>query len=328
MNINLSVIVPIYGVEKYIEQCAVSLFEQSMKDIEFIFVNDQTKDNSIKILEAVIDRYEHLKNRIKIINHQKNMGLAAARTTGLGYAKGEYIIHLDSDDWIDKDLYKKMYLIAKEQNADIVCCNFKLIHKSYTEVLKFPDDYNSFLNLNALNFGLLYSSVCNKMVKRKLYNENNLKFFPDLNMWEDVGMMTRLRYHCKKVVFLDEEFFYNYNKLNETSIVSVPKEENIIQQIKCANLLEEYLSNKTKDYSLAISYVKFMAKSDYLFNKNIKNIEKWQNINVDSNVYVFKFRNLPFNMKLIAWLASKNFISSVNFILNIKNKLREYKNKC
>lgn len=328
MNIRVSVIVPIYGVEKHIEKCLVSLFEQSMDDIEFIFVNDKTKDNSINILEEVINRYEYLKSSIKVVEHERNMGLSAARNTGLKYANGEYIIHLDSDDWIDKDLYKKMYLIAKEQDADIVCCNFKLVHKSYTEELKFPDDDNSFLNLNALNFGLLYSSVCNKMVKKKLYNKNNLKFFPDLNMWEDVGMMTRLRYHCEKVVFLNEDLFYNYNKLNETSIVSVPKEENIIQQIKCANLLEEYLNNKRKDYSLAISYMKFMAKSDYLFNNNIKNIEKWQNINVDSNMHVFKFRNLPFNMRLIAWLASKNYISLVNFILNIKNKLRVYKNKC
>ena len=321
MNINLSVIVPIYGVEKYIEQCAVSLFEQSLKDIEFIFVNDQTKDNSVKILEAVIDRYEHLKNRIKIINHQKNMGQAAARTTGLGYAKGEYIIHLDSDDWVDLNLYQKMYFQAKTENADIVCCNFKFIYKSSVDELKFKQNQKDFLDLNELNFDLLYSSLCNKMVKRELYLKNNLSFFEGVNMWEDLGMMTRLRYHCKKVSFLDENLFYNYNKQNETSIVSVPKEENIIQQIKCANMLDEFFREKLGDYSLIICFLKFMAKSDYLFNDKIRNIKKWQATSKESNLYIFKYSKLPLNMKFIAWVAAKNYIFLANIMFFIKKKL-------
>ncbi len=326
MNIKVSVIVPIYGVEKHIEKCLVSLFEQSMENIEFIFVNDKTKDNSMNILEEIINHYIHLKSRIKVVEHETNLGLSAARNTGLKIASGEYIIHLDSDDWVDSDLYEKMYFMAKEKNADIVCCNFKLIHESYTEELRFSNDENNFLNLNTLNFSLLYSSVCNKMVKRDLYKKNNLKFFTGINMWEDVGMMTRLRYHCKKVVFLDEELFYNYNKLNETSIVSVPKEENIIQQVKCAELLDDYLSNKTKDYVLAIHYLKFMAKNDYLFNDKIRNIKKWKNINEDSNSFIFKYSTLPLNRKFIAWMASKNYIFFTDIILNLKGILSRFNN--
>jgi len=324
MNIKISVIVPIYGVEKYIEKCAVSLFEQSMGNIEFIFVNDKTKDNSINILEEVINRYKYLKSRVKVVEHEKNMGLAGARNTGLNYARGEYIIHLDSDDWVDSNLYEKMYFIAKEENADIVCCNFKLIHKSYMEELKFTKNSNNFLNLNELNFGLLYSSVCNKMVKRELYSKNNLKFFPGLNMWEDVGMMSRLRYHCEKVVFLDENLFYNYNKLNETSIVSVPKEENIVQQIKCANLLDEYFSSKFGDYNLAIYYLKFMAKNDYLFNDKIRDIKKWKSINEESNLFIFKYSTLPLNRKFIAWIASKNYIFLAETMLTFKKILSNF----
>lgn len=326
MNIKVSVIVPIYGVEKYIEKCLVSLFEQSMENIEFIFVNDKTKDNSMNILGEIVNRYIHLKSRIKVVEHENNLGLSAARNTGLKIASGEYIIHLDSDDWVDNDLYEKMYFMAKEKNADIVCCNFKLIHESYTEELKLSNEENNFLNLNKLNFSLLYSSVCNKMVKRDLYEKNNLKFFTGINMWEDVGMMTRLRYHCKKVVFLDEEFFYNYNKLNETSIVSVPKEENIIQQIKCADLLGEYLSNGSKDYGLAIHYLKFMSKNDYLFNDKIRNIKKWKNINEDSNLFIFKYSTLSLNRKFIAWMASKNYIFFTDIILNLKGVLLRFNN--
>lgn len=321
MNVSLSVIVPVYGVEKYIERCAVSLFEQSLEDIEFIFVNDQTKDDSIRILETVINRYVHLKYRIKIINHQQNMGQAAARSTGLGFATGEYVIYLDSDDWVDQKLYEKMYFQAKKENADIVCCNFKFVYKTSIKELKFEEEQRSFLNLNELNFDLLYSSLCNKIVRREIYVKNNLSFFKGVNMWEDVGMMTRLRYYCKKVNFLHENLYYYYNKQNETSIVSIPKEANIIQQIQCANMLEIFFMNKEDDYSLVTSFLKFMAKSDYLYNDKIRNIKKWQNINQDSNESVFKYSKLPLNMRFLAWLASKNNILLLSFLLFIKKKL-------
>lgn len=214
-----------------------------------------------------------------------------------------------------------MYFQAKTENADIVCCNFKFIYKSSVDELKFKQNQKDFLDLNELNFDLLYSSLCNKMVKRELYLKNNLSFFEGVNMWEDLGMMTRLRYHCKKVSFLDENLFYNYNKQNETSIVSVPKEENIIQQIKCANMLDEFFREKLGDYSLIICFLKFMAKSDYLFNDKIRNIKKWQATSKESNLYIFKYSKLPLNMKFIAWVAAKNYIFLANIMFFIKKKL-------
>ena len=105
----VSVIVPIYGVEAYIERCAVSLFEQTLDDIEYIFVNDCTPDESMKILSHVLSRYPHRTDQVVIINQPKNMGAAKAREVGIKAAKGEYIIHCDSDDWVDKDMYFLMY---------------------------------------------------------------------------------------------------------------------------------------------------------------------------------------------------------------------------
>ena len=120
-NIKVSVCIPVYGVEKYIERCARSLFEQTMSDgIEFIFVNDCTPDKSIEILEKVLAEYPHRKKQTQIINHEKNSGLVAARKTGLAHATGEYIIHCDSDDWVDVDFYQVMYETAINNNADVV----------------------------------------------------------------------------------------------------------------------------------------------------------------------------------------------------------------
>ena len=134
----VSVCIPVYGVEKYIERCARSLFEQTMKDgIEFIFVNDCTKDKSIEILEQVLGEYPERKEQVKIIHHEKNKGLVAARKTGLAHATGDYIIHCDSDDWVDLNLYETMYNKAVEVNADVVCCPFlQFFSAEKTKVIK------------------------------------------------------------------------------------------------------------------------------------------------------------------------------------------------
>lgn len=99
----VSILVPVYGVEKYIERCARSLFEQTYDNIEYIFVDDCTKDRSIEILQKVLEDYPNRKNQVKILHHDKNRGLSAARNTALDASTGDYLMHVDSDDYLRKD---------------------------------------------------------------------------------------------------------------------------------------------------------------------------------------------------------------------------------
>ena len=112
-NIKVSIIVPVYNVEKYLAQCLDSLINQTLKEIEIICVNDGSKDNSAKILTAYAQKYV----RIKIIN-QTNQGLSAARNNGISVATGEYIGFVDSDDWVDIDFYKKLYSAGKKWSVE------------------------------------------------------------------------------------------------------------------------------------------------------------------------------------------------------------------
>lgn len=98
----VSILVPIYGVEKYIKRCAISLFEQTYKNIEFVFVNDCTRDSSISVLKDVVTEYPYLANKVKIINHIHNKGLAAARNTAIKESSGDFVFHVDADDWLEK----------------------------------------------------------------------------------------------------------------------------------------------------------------------------------------------------------------------------------
>ena len=116
----VSVIIAVYNVEAYIERCLHSLFSQTLNDIEYIFVDDATPDSSIELIYKTIESYPNRRNQIKVLRHTYNRGLAAARTTGMREATGEYIISCDPDDYIEQDMYEKMYLRAVETSADIM----------------------------------------------------------------------------------------------------------------------------------------------------------------------------------------------------------------
>ena len=193
MNIpKVSVIVLIYKVEKYIERCARSLFCQTMQDIEYIFVNDCTLDCSIQILQSVIDEYPQRKSDIKIISHEKNMGSGAARNTGLEAAGGEYVIYCDGDDWVDPDMYEKLYIKAREDNADIVMCDYyeekqgKRIRYSQN-----PFRYKGDI-VEQMLVGKLHSSVWGALVRKSLYEDNHIQFPVGISMWEDLCTSVRL----------------------------------------------------------------------------------------------------------------------------------------
>ena len=131
----ISIIIPVYNVEKYIAKCAITLFEQDFESIEYIFVNDCSIDNSIQVLQSIIEKFPNRKNDIKIINNAKNSGSSLTRKYGLDKANGEYIIFIDADDWVEPDMISLMHQKAKDDEADIVCCDYFL--KELT--LKFYD---------------------------------------------------------------------------------------------------------------------------------------------------------------------------------------------
>ena len=118
--IKVSVIVPVYKVEAFIGRCIRSLIEQTLQETEFIIVDDCTPDDSISVVQKIIRDYPERKRQFKIIRHDVNKGLPAARNSGLAIATGEYIFHCDSDDFVEREMLEQLYQTAKKGDADIV----------------------------------------------------------------------------------------------------------------------------------------------------------------------------------------------------------------
>ena len=213
-TITISLIVPIYGVEQYIAEFADSVLRQSYPHIQYIFVNDGTKDASMEILKKVIDeRYSYRKEQIIIVN-KTNGGLPAARYTGLQHATGDYIYHVDPDDWLSENAIGMIADKIQETGSEVVYFNYAKeyaarssikcegLYDAQTKEKYIRDMYNH----------KAYGTLCNKCVKRSLYTEHDL-YIPHYGYAEDCCLSTQLIGYASSISFLDE-VLYHYRKGN------------------------------------------------------------------------------------------------------------------
>lgn len=208
----VSVVVPIYKVESFIARCTRSLLEQTLTDVEYIFVDDASPDGSIAVLRRVLADYPERSNYVKVLTHAENKGLPAARNTGLAVAKGEYIFHCDSDDFVEPDMLELLYRKATETDADIVWCDWWLSFAKNERYMKQPEYLTPMEALKGMLSGVMKFNVWNKLIRRSLYVENDIKFPAGYGMGEDMTIM-RLFARASKVAYLPKAF-YHYVQLN------------------------------------------------------------------------------------------------------------------
>lgn len=238
-----SVIIPVYNVERYIDKCARSLFEQTLDDMEYVFVNDCTRDRSIDVLWEVLEEYPHRKPQVKVFEHEVNQGLPQARRTGISHATGEYIIHCDSDDWVERNMYEYMYLKAVHDDADVVICDFNIndneIVRSVEETVKKPGDFRIGIMTKTV-----YCSVWNKLVRKSLYE--NIILYPTENYAEDMALMAQLIFFANIITYCPIPLYHYRN--NPNSISKKRGVEAILRSFRqtCANarLVEQFYQDK------------------------------------------------------------------------------------
>ena len=274
----VSVIVPIYNVEKYLEKCINSLLSQTLEDIQIILVNDGSKDNSGNIAKE----YEK-NNKDRVIYVEKeNGGLSDARNYGLKYATGDFIAFLDSDDYIEKNAYEEMYNKAIEENADYVECDF---------IWEFPNKIRVDKQYPYKNKKEMLSFVrvvaWNKLIKRQLITDNNLEFPKGLR-YEDVEFTYKLIPFINKFAYVDKPFIHYVQR--EGSIANVQNErtaeiftvlDNVIEFYKKNNIYEKYRDELEYNYAryLLCSSLKRMCK---IKDKTIREkllTESWKRLN-------------------------------------------------
>lgn len=215
-NPSVSIIIPVYNVEKYIRQCCEGIFSQTYENLEVVIVNDGTPDNSIKIVEELLDgRFAHMKPKVKIIN-QGNQGLAGARKTGIANATGEYLIQLDPDDSVSPKLIEKLVEAAVKEDADIVICNYYNCYK-FWRVPRREKKFDDKMQILDAMFSHRHfrAYLWNKLVRRSLYDGD--LFYPRCFMCEDMVFMGQLILKADKIVYINDHLYY-YRKTHMSSL--------------------------------------------------------------------------------------------------------------
>ena len=264
----LSVIVPFYNTAPYIEQCAVSLFEQTLDDMQFIFVDDGSTDNTSDILESVMERYPRRRQQTTLLKMECNQGIPSARKEGLKLVQGTFVAHCDSDDYLEPDMYNTLYQTAIQENADMVLCDFfqgienGIRQRSHTPSPS--DDYvREFLH------GRLYAYLWCGISRTEMYRQ---VIFPTASYLEDWVQMVQLFHQCEKLVVVHRPLYhYCYHK---TSVSHKTNVYNYMRQMKeCMEnytLMHDYL--KTHCH---VDEEEFIEKKVQVRGKLLPILEKW-----------------------------------------------------
>ena len=298
----VSIIIPVYNVQDYLERCLNSIISQTYKNVEIILVDDGSTDDSGKIC----DQYKN-KNENIIVIHKKNEGQSIARREGLEISTGEYISFVDADDFLNDSFYEKMIFLLEEFNCDIAICDYLKFSDNNLKVNLFNKENNSLkkqvlLPCDAIKEILqkdnkITNFLWNKVYKRHIF-ENII--FPNFNIYEDFAIMYRLMDNSKKIVYSSEKLYYYFDRKNSSS-KGIPSKY-IINKIRVKKEKKKFLLKK--EYNLKNELDEYRFFSDY---HNFKIIARNQNKNIFFGIIMKK------ELKFMKDFYKKN--KNINFSL-------------
>lgn len=256
-----SVIVPAYNVESFLDKCIHSILNQNFKDLEIIIVDDGSTDGTGALADTFKQDFPICVRTI----HQKNKGLGGARNTGIEFSNGDYLVFVDSDDFIRCDLLEKAYLYIQEFSLDIFAYNIKRVknrefvyRKSQTEKFKIVDS-KEFL----INFG---PSACNKIFKRSIF-EDGVICFPEKLLYEDLATIPMTVLLAKRIGFLEDELYYYYQR--ENSIIGAPRLERVFEILDGFDRVLTYFKKNGK-YNYYYTELEFLCILHILYFTDLR----------------------------------------------------------
>lgn len=236
----ISVVIPVYNTSSYLARCIDSIFEQDLKDVELIFIDDCSTDNSFEVLNQCLKGRES--ENLTIVKNPKNLGSGETRNKGISLAKGDYVIFVDSDDYVTSD-YFQVLKNAIESRPDIVVFDMTEIWSNKT-VLKHVDLPDSPLeSVELLLLNKMHNSLCNKMFKRSMFLKHGIRITKGLSMFEDKSICFKLFYYAKSQLYIDKSLYF-YDRSRENSLTKVFKESNIQASVIVAKVIDDFFKDK------------------------------------------------------------------------------------
>lgn len=307
MQPKITIIIPIYKVEAFIKRCVTTLMEQTLHELEYIFVDDATPDNSVRLLEEVIAHYPERKEQINVVHHKENKGLPAARNTGLLLAKGEYIFHCDSDDYVEPTMLEDLYYAAKTADADVVWCDWFLTFAHNERYMVQPKYSSSEQALKGILHGQMKYNVWNKLVKRNLYTKNHILFPAGYSMGEDMTMIRLMA--CAERISYVHKAYYHYVKMNVDALTNNYTEKHLNDILYNSRETICFVEQRFGKHRMKkdIAAFKLNVKYPFLITDNRALYNIWISWFPEANFYIWSDKSMSIRNRFLQYAASKKW---------------------
>lgn len=281
-GIKVSVLVPFYNVEHYVGRCVESLLTQTYQNIEYIFVNDCTPDNSMEVINKYIRKYSAA-DKCKMIVHERNMGISASRNDCLDNMTGDYFLFVDSDDYIDSDMVELLVEAAVKEDADISGCGYIEEYDDHSVKItqKYTNDYDEMLK--AITVLKLKGVMWKLLIRRNIIEDNHIRFMPEKNMVDDYLFCCQVFYYSRRFAGVDK-CMYHYIQFNPNNY-SQRTFYNINHQAEAIKETEKFYKEKGvyNKVEKELYIRKFIAKKPLLLDKKCNDVKKWRELFPESN---------------------------------------------
>lgn len=307
----VSVIVPVYGVEDYVERCVRSLMEQTLTDVEFIFVDDCTPDRSMEIVDAVVSQYRD--RQVRILRHAANRGLPASRNTGLSVATGEYVYHCDSDDFLEADMIESLYARAREEDADMVWSDWYLSFEGNERYMRQPDAHTGREALALMLDGSMKYNVWNKLTRRALFTDNAISFPEGKSMGEDMTMIRLAA--CSAKTACVSKALYHYIRTNSGAMTQAYSARHLSELKDNVEDTIDFLLSHAIDANIEESIAHFLlnVKLPFLFTGRPEDCRRWRQWYPEADRHIMSNKNQALRTRMLQWCAAKG-MTMVNLL--------------
>ncbi|MCD8236970.1 MAG: glycosyltransferase [Prevotellaceae bacterium] len=302
----VSVIIPVCNASATLPACLKSLSEQTYKRIEYIFVDDGSVDDSQNILDEFAEKNTVGDRTVKVLHHEQNRGVAAARNTALDSAMGEYIYYVDADDTVASEAVSNMVDEALTSKADIVGIEWFLAFSSGKRYMRQPSCKTPLEALQKMMSGVMRWNLWLFLAKRSIYAENGIRFIEDMNMGEDMMVMMKLFACAKQISMLHSPFYYYSRVGNDQSLTQTYSAEHVKQVTTNVYEVEHYLQNipSYDDLKGYVPFLKLNIKLPLLVSDNDMYYRQWTEWFPETNKYVMCNKYLPLRTRLLQWAAA------------------------
>ena len=302
----ISIIVPVFNAGQSLHTALESILQQEYTCLEIIMIDDCSLDNSIDVMQHYIPLLQRAGMKTRLIKHERNQGVAAARNTGLEQASGEYIYHVDADDWLEPHALTVLLKKAKATAADIVGCNWYLTFSENERMMKQPPFATAAQALEAMMNGTMRWNLWLFLVRRALYQQHNIRFIPGMDMGEDMSVMLQLFLNATRVSFV-EMSLYHYGQLNVQSLTKTYSDVHITQVTANMRVLEQRIAESAFAAVLSdkVDFLKLNIKLPLLVSDQEQQHQRWRPWFSEANGRVMENKALPYRTRLLQWLAMK-----------------------